>query len=200
MDSAGESLTKFEILGKKANDEIATLVRETCDKERWGDERFEDLLVARNSALHRVLGEGDRLVISMEHVVPAFWDTLHTLYTAYDIAKTTLEFCSYLVKQGKNVHERQKEEITGIAGSAEGLLTTVLDKARAVKKGLDEGGWIDRILEGGLPDGGEAYVTAEAVRVLVDENFLEEWAGLMVESWGDSVVGLGLLKPIERRP
>lgn len=190
-------LTRSEELAERANDEIAIIVREACDKDRWTDEKFQGLLDARNASLLRVLDDGARLISNMNHVVPAFWDTLHSLYTTYDVAKATIDFCSHITKQGKGVYEKQKEAVKEIAESAQRLLDAVLEKAKVVKKGLDEGGFIDRILDGGLPDDGEAFVTAEAVRELIDENFLEEWAGLVVESWGDSVAGLSLLKSIK---
>lgn len=195
--SLGACLTKSEELANKANDEIAIIVREACDKEHWTDEKFDGLLESRNVSLHRVLDDNIKLINSMNHVVPAFWNTLHSLYTAYDVAKSTLEFCNFIAKQGKNIYEKQKEAAKELSENAERLLTAVLDQAKVVKKGQDEGGWIDKILEGGLPDNGEAQGTAEAVRELVDENFLEEWAGLVAESWGDSVAGLGLLKPVK---
>jgi N-terminal acetyltransferase B complex non-catalytic subunit len=73
----------------------------------------------------------------------------------------------------------------------------VLEKAQLVKKGLDEGGWIDRVIDGGLPIDGEAQATADVLRELVDDNYIEEWAGLAVESWGESVQGLSHIKPLK---
>lgn len=194
-DAPVSCLTRSEELADRANNELATILREACDKDRWVDEKFQGLLDARNASLHRVLDDNARVISNMDQVVPAFWDTLHYLYTAYDVAKTTLDFCNHIAKQGTTVYEDQKEVAKDIVGSAQRLLDAVLEKAKIVKKGLDDGGFIDKILDGGLPDDGEAFVTAEAVRELIDENFLEEWAGAVVESWGDSVAGLSLLKP-----
>lgn len=73
--------------------------------------------------------------------------------------------------------------------SATQILEAVVEKSKVIKDGLDESGWIDRVLESM-----EARGPGEQLRNLVGENFVEEWAGFVVEGWRESVTGLGLLK------
>jgi N-terminal acetyltransferase B complex non-catalytic subunit len=77
----------------------------------------------------------------------------------------------------------------------------VTEKCATVKKGLDEGGWIDKVLESVLPDiqeasDGENAAVAPIIvtfKELIEENFMEEWAGQVVESWRDSVIGFSYI-------
>ena len=73
--------------------------------------------------------------------------------------------------------------------SAREVMRAVVDEAKGTKNGLDESGWIDRVLESM-----EVGSSGEQLRSLVGENFLEEWAGSVVEGWRESVTGLGYLK------
>lgn len=196
-DGNVSSFTKSEELAQEVESNIAAILREISDKTHWENEKFLDHLTSRNASLKQALENNVQLLEHRQLVVPAFWNTLHETYIAYDVAKTTIEFCGYATKQGKAVNEFQREANKGLLETAQNLLKVVLDRIQVIKKSLDEGGWIDKLLEGGLPDTGNAQLTADEVRELVDENFLEEWAGLVVESWGESVQGFSLLKPLK---
>jgi len=71
-----------------------------------------------------------------------------------------------------------------------------------VKKRMDESGWIDRVLDNVVGKDDDttdirdkvAATVEDAVRAVVDGDFLEGWAGDIVESWRDSVMGLACLK------
>lgn len=76
-----------------------------------------------------------------------------------------------------------------MAESAKSVMEAVVQKSKEIKSGMDESGWIDRVLESI-----EVGDSGEQLRSLAGENFMEEWAGCMVEGWRDSVTGLGLLK------
>lgn len=186
--------TRAEELAKQAEEAITLLVREISDKSRWTDEKFSARLDTSGATLQTALEDLTHLVESQKHIVPAFYDTLHNLYTAYDVVKTTLDVNNYVSKQSKNVPEVVKTINETMGETARKLLQVLLEKVQVVKKGLDEGGWIDKLLEGSLPEEGSVKATGKVVRGLVDENFLEEWAGLVVESWGESVQGLSLIK------
>lgn len=187
--------TRAEGYAKQAEEAIALLVREISDKSRWTHEKFSARLDTSSATLQAALEDLTRLLESQSHLVPASFDTLHNLYTAYDVVKTTLDFNNYVSKQSKNVPEVGKTINETMRETARKLLQVLLAKVQVVKKGLDEGGWIDKLLEGSVPEEGSVQATGEVVRGLVDENFLEEWAGLVVESWGESAQGLSLIKP-----
>lgn len=73
--------------------------------------------------------------------------------------------------------------------SAKQVVQAVGEVSKSIKNGLDESGWIDRVLESM-----EVGESGEQLRGLVGENFMEEWAGCMIEGWRESVTGLTLLK------
>jgi len=189
--------TRSEELAKQAEEAIASLVREVGDKSRWTDEKFQARLDSSNVALQQAINDLTSLVDGQKHIVPAFWNTLHTLYTAYDVVRTTSDFSNYISRHAKTIPDAIKELGKSHLETVQGLLNVVLEKVQHVKKGLDEGGWIDKVLDGSLTETGGPQATGEAIKGLVDEYFLEEWAGLVVESWGESVQGLSLIKPLK---
>jgi N-terminal acetyltransferase B complex non-catalytic subunit len=200
-DRGTEDMTRSEKLASQAYEEIAIIIREASDTARWSEVDVQGRLDSRCSNFLRILEKHVALIDSMKDLVPAFSTTLHALYTAYEAATTALNFSNYLSKSGKDVYEIQGEVIQQVAKISQRLLQAVLEKSRVVKTGLDEGGWIDKVLESVLPEDGDETKGVQAIvvvmRNLVEENFLEEWAGLVVESWRDSVVGLSLLKPVK---
>lgn len=75
----------------------------------------------------------------------------------------------------------------------------VAEKSVVVRKGLDEGGWIDKVLDSVLQvqgSEGEKASVLGSLTDLMDAGRLEVWAGDVVESWRDSIVGLSFLKVI----
>jgi len=100
------------------------------------------------------------------------------LYTAHEVAVATAKACPLLPKTDAS-HK--------VSELAEQLRKSVDDKVLVINTGLGEGGWIDKVLESVLPEGG-------ALQELIDENFMEGWAGEVAESWNDSVVGFSYFK------
>jgi len=179
---------------------MALILREVRERDRWTESDFQGLLDKLNKGLCERLEEQLVLVENLQELAPAFGSTLHALYTAHEVGKTVVNFCSYLAKQDKNFVETQKESSAKINELAQKLLQLVVEKCAVVKKGLDEGGWIDKVLESTLPDAQEGVDTRASLsmvgelRELLDENFMEEWAGEVVESWKDSAIGFSYLK------
>lgn len=171
------------------------IIEDACDQERWSDQKFQDRLETHNKELCESLEEYISFIGNLKGLVPALGSTLHTLYTGYEIGKTAVKFSTYLSGKGKDIHESQTEPNKKITEVAQRLLQTVAEQSAVVKKGLDEGGLIDKVLDSVLqgPDGRDASVLGQ-LRDLVDESHLELWAGDVAESWRDSVAGLSYLK------
>lgn len=137
-----------------------------------------------NKDLLDALDETLALVQEMQGVVPAYFTTLHVLYSAHGVGKFVLAFLGYLSRRGKDVHAIQAESSKLIEEKSRSLLKAVEETSTAIKKGMDEG-WIDKVLDGAL---------AEGSLLSADDPFMEEWAGDVVESWRECVAGLGYLK------
>ncbi len=191
-----EGMTRPEQLAAATYHAMALILRASHDQDLWTENNFQGTLDKYNNDLCARLEEQVALVETLNEPVPAFHSTLHVLYTVHEVGRTILNLCRYLPKQSKVFIEKQREASLKIEELARKLLQLVVDKCTVVEKGLDEGGWIDKVLECTLPvaqEGDGAIVSS--LRELLDENFLEEWAGEVVESWRDSVIGFSYLKP-----
>lgn len=189
--------TPAETLSAKAEEILMLLTREISDSSRWNNEKFPTRVQSSSRDLRQILGDFAQILESDQTTVPAFWKTLHNLYTAYDIVTTMQQFVAYANKQSKINTDILKQIGEEVSGAIQKLLQIVLEQVKVIKKGLDEGGWIDKLIDGALPESGSLQETSDLIRDLVDENFLEEWAGLVVESWGESAQGLNLLHPLK---
>ncbi|TVY28955.1 Phagocyte signaling-impaired protein [Lachnellula hyalina] len=199
--SSGDLLTQPEELTRQSYDAMALIIQDVCDRERWADQKFSEQLESHNKELCESLEEQRSLVENIKAPVPALACTLHALYTGYEAGKTASKFSVYLSSKAKDIpgsqSQSQGEANQKIAAAAQRLLQTVAEKCVAIKKGLDEGGLIDKVLDSVLqgPDGTDADVSVLCeLRDSLDESHLELWAGDVVESWRDSVVGLSWLK------
>ncbi|PBP18509.1 cytoskeleton organization protein (Dec1) [Diplocarpon rosae] len=197
--AGGKDLTQSEVLAQSTYDALSLIISTACDKPLWTQPDVKDLLDGYNKDLINSLEKHLVFADQMESIVPAFQSTLHALYTAHEVGTMAIKFCSYISRRGKDVYEKQSDANKTVAAAGQKLLQVVAAKCAAVKKGLDEGGWIDKVLGSVLPDGSDemnevSVDIVAALRKLVDENFMEEWAGEIVESWKDSVVGFSLLK------
>lgn len=196
----GEGMTRSERLAADTYHAIALVLRASHDKEQLLETDFQSTLDKYNKDLYASLEEQLAIIENLKEPVPALGNTLHALYTAHEVGTMLINFCKYTSKQSKDFVEKHKEASTKIEELARQLLQLVVVKCTVVKKGLDEGGWIDKVLECTLPeaqegvDGGVDVAIVGALRELLDENFLEEWAGEVVESLRDSVVGFSFLK------
>ncbi|KAK0126361.1 hypothetical protein ONS95_007967 [Cadophora gregata] len=194
-----EDLTGPEALAKSTYDAMAFIIYHACDRALCSESDIMDKLDSYNKDLAESLEKHLATIDKMEDLVPAFASTLHTLYTAHEVGTAVVNLCSYISRRGKDVSDKQAEANKTALDLAQRLLQATIGKSATVKSGLDEGGWIDKVLECVLPDatGGEQRVSpglVEALREHLDEGFLEQWAGEVTESWRDSVAGLSLLK------
>ncbi|PVH88261.1 hypothetical protein DL98DRAFT_508974 [Cadophora sp. DSE1049] len=197
--AGSKDLTGPEALAKSTYDAMALIIHHACDRALWTEPDIKDKLDGYNKDLAESLEKHLVIIDRMEDLVPAFASTLHALYTAHEVGTAMVNFCGYISRKGKDIYDKQAEANKTVLDLAQRLLQATIGKCAAVKKGLDEGGWIDKVLEFVLPDeaGGEQGVSSdivEALRELLDEGFMEQWAGEVAESWRDSVTGLSLLK------
>jgi len=187
-----------------AYDDMAHIIYEACDRERWPEPDYQETLDTFNTTLLGRLEKHLAMVENTQGVVPAFGSTLHTLYTAYEVGRMCLNLDKYLSRPLIRVHETQIIANQKVVEIALKLSQAVVEKSTIIKKGLHEGGWIDKLLECVMPgyeNGTDEFKAtsisiAYALKGLVDENFMEEWAGQVVESWGDSIEGLSYLKAL----
>ncbi|KAF8863346.1 hypothetical protein BDZ45DRAFT_583867 [Acephala macrosclerotiorum] len=193
-----KSMTRVEQLAGYAYRAMGLIITEACDQTLWAEGDFKSRLEGHNNELCERIGELGELLEGMKDVVPAFQETLNAVYTANEVERTALNFCKFLNGKGKAVYETQLEANKQITAAAEGLIRVVIDKCVVVKKGLDEGGWIDKVLGSVFPESEQhRYPSAslvEAVRQVLDEVFMEGWAGEVVESWKESVAGFSYIK------
>jgi N-terminal acetyltransferase B complex non-catalytic subunit len=195
-----EGMTRSEELAAATYHAMALILRAARDQEQWTETDFQGTLEKYNKDLLDTFEEQLVLIENLKKPVPAFGCTLHVLYTAHEVGRTVVNFCKYLSKQSKDFVAKQKEASMKIEELARTLLQLVVDRCAVIKKGLDEGGWIDKVLECTLPEdqdgdeGGVSLAVVSSLGELLDENFLEEWAGEVIGSWRDSVVGFSYLK------
>ena len=196
-------LTQPERSAAEAYDLIADILFDTQDTELNSDPDSIDDLVKANGLLGERLQEQMELVNGDQDTTPAFWGTLHSLYTAWQLSHAVLNLAKTLANSQKNLHESQVAANKRLSEHASKLLKAAEAKAKAVKARMDESGWIDKVIDAvlqndksGKPElaGEHASSVVRPLRGLIDESFLEEWAGNVVESWRDSVGGLSYIK------
>ncbi|KAG4031438.1 hypothetical protein MFRU_009g02110 [Monilinia fructicola] len=185
----GAFLTRSETSVLTAYINLATIIYKASDPTSSSTADFPSSLETSNESLKAALQEHLSLIKEAHDTTPALWNTLHTLYTSSDLASTIIQATKFLARKDVKAHKSQVEQSKGLVESATQILEAVVEKSKVIKDGLDESGWIDRVLESM-----EARGPGEQLRNLVGENFVEEWAGFVVEGWRESVTGLGLLK------
>ena len=124
---------------------------------------------------------------------PATREVLHTLYNAYDVGTTTVKLNAYLIKAKSEIKLQASLDV------ADRLVKAVIAKSVLIKQSLDEGGWIDKVLnsvfQGDMDEAAGTTSIPGTLKGVIDENFMEEWAGQVVNSWKDSVKGFAYFKP-----
>ncbi|TQS36684.1 hypothetical protein Golomagni_02856 [Golovinomyces magnicellulatus] len=181
LDMAG--MTQDEAIVHEICQSLALIAHLSCEKPSSSKDEYEKSLHTYNTNLIEALEKQRSLVGGLEFSVPASQSTLHTLYTAYDVGKIIITFNSYVESYGSSANESQLEINKKIMQSVSSLISDVVNVAQSIKTGLQEGGWIDQVLD----------KIDDEMKTLVNEDFLEEWAGLVVESWRESASGLGYL-------
>lgn len=188
-------MTEAENLAAKVNHVLAMLIFQiTSPPSRWAEEGYEKCLKAYNAIVIVKLGEFRELVEKKGTTAPAFQECLHILYTAHSVACTVMSFIVWMSTLQHGAFKEYFRMTTSIAESAMGLAAFVVERSTKIKKSLDEGGWIDRVLESLRMEGEGREEVSKLVEEVVGEDGMEAWAGDVLESWRESVVGLGLMK------
>jgi N-terminal acetyltransferase B complex non-catalytic subunit len=191
-------LTKCEVLSMQAHNNMADIILCIGDEERRSEPDLAPGLQALNEDLCEALEMQLAHVVKIKNEALAFQETLHTLYTAYELGIMVMKFISYLSRTKQDIYNTQEQANLKTSGMAERLLQAVFEKSTTIKKGLDESGWIDKVLEsvshGEQASTDQGISIADTLKGIIDENFLEEWAGHVLESWRDSVVGFSNFK------
>ena len=191
-----------ERLAMLTYNDIAQVIQLACDEEQWEEQGFRNTLDNSNTDLLGRLKKQTLFIKNAKGLAPAFSSTLHSLYTAYDIGRMVLKFSNYLSQPSMSVHSTQVAANKKVVEGARQLIQAVADTCAAIKRELDEGGWIDKVLDSVLrsehdipiEQAGKSVSLVGTLQELVGENFMEEWAGQVVESWKDSIIGLSYLK------
>lgn len=196
-NSQDELLSFSEQFAISAFDNITHIMQLSLCAELWTTADFEKNLALHNNDLRQALEQHIAVIDAKKNLVPALSTTLHSLHTAYDVGRAILRYNKYLRQPKIRVHSSQLQSNEKLMELAGRLTQLVANKCVSIKKELDESGWIDRLLESVVRSDEQSDASlpvVEALKELVDENFMEEWAGFVVESWRDSVVGLTYLK------
>ena len=176
---------------------MAKIIGIVCNQHRWENceqhhhrAALEDLEADLDKGLAE---EVNRMTWSQESV-PADGPVLRSLYSIYDLGRTAIKFSAYLSRRDPNGGDAPRRRF---AESGRMLVNMVIGKSSIIKKRLDEGGWIDNVLESlvQVDRGMDTVPVGEALKKVVDEDFMEEWAGQVVESWREAATGFSYFKP-----
>lgn len=134
---------------------------------------------------------------------PASRRTLQSLYASYELTTTVTKVMAFISKQ-PNYKKVQKELSSSVADAAKHLLEAVLAKSAKIKAALGESGWMDKVLDSVRQNSNDAVKEeatcseslVDTLSDVVGDGFMEDWAGSIVESWKDSVIGFSFFKPV----
>ncbi|CAD6503993.1 BgTH12-05734 [Blumeria graminis f. sp. triticale] len=180
-------MTHSEMLAHRIFRTMTLIIAEPYDDPYWSDETFQQHIRGFNESLLDYLASYHQHISEINSTTPAFLNTLNALFTAHETGTALLKFCSYLQKRLSYTHDSLRQIHQNLNVKAKALITKVVEKCTKIKTALDDCGWIDRVLFG----------THGEVKMLVGELFIEEWAGVVVESWRENIKGLGYLKEAE---
>lgn len=202
--SEGDLFTKSEFSTVQAFNTIAEIIHDTSDPSLWSEPNHTETIDILHDKLCEVLNNELVSTTTRQKSGPAFEETLNSLYTTYELGRTVSNFTIYFSRTHKSVKTSQTPGLKKVKATSDKLMKEVIERASEVKKSLDEGGWIDKVLECVMGDGldeevevghdGEFDGITSALKTLVDEYFVEEWAGQVVQSWNDSVEGFSYFK------
>ncbi|CCU78903.1 cytoskeleton organisation protein/Dec1 [Blumeria hordei DH14] len=181
------SMTHSEMLVHRIFRVMTLIISEPYDDPYWSDETFQQHIREYNESLLEYLATYHQHISELYSTTPAFLNTLNALFTAHETGSALLKFCLYLQKRLSFTHDSLLQIHQNLNLEAKALIKKVVEKCTEIKKALDDCGWIDRVL----------FRTQGEVKILVGELFIEEWAGLVVESWRENIKGLGYLKAAE---
>lgn len=190
-------LTKPENYARKCYEAISAILSSSLSPSLWKEEKFEVRLEAHNDDLRNALSAFIEFLSETKDLTPAFGHILHAMFTAHSLAFHVRSFVSFLSKlPSKEVHPSQPTANKKTEVLARELLEKTLKTIGTIKKGMNEGGLIDKVLDS--VNGTDEESVVGGLGELVDSGAMEVWAGDLVEGWRDAVVGLGLLKDVEK--
>lgn len=186
--------TENETISMQAHSSMVGIVLLIADPERESESVTS--IQAFNKVLYEALEMQLACISEIKNEALVTQDILHSIYTAYELGVTVMKFISYLSRAKQNFYDTKVEDSVKIREIAERIIKVVMEKSTAIKKGLDESGWIDKVLESLVRGGGmnEQNAVGDTLKGMIGENFFEEWAGHVLESWRDSVVGFASFK------
>lgn len=124
---------------------------------------------------------------------PAIQLALGHFYDTYEIASAIIKLAKYLQKDPRPDHQLHQS-----FNMAERIIKTIIESSSAIKNSLDGGGWIDMVINSvfqrDLGVDGDTTSIPRALKSVVHEDFMEEWAGEVVDSWKDSAKGFAYFK------
>ncbi|RKF76353.1 N-terminal acetyltransferase B complex subunit arm1 [Golovinomyces cichoracearum] len=181
LDTTG--MTSDEAVAHEICQLVALIAYLSCETPNLSKDEYEKSLHTYNTKLIEAFEKQRSLVAQLEFVIPASQSTLHTLYMAYEVGKLMITFNTYVESFESSANETQLEINKKFMHSVSYLIDDVVSAAQSIKAGLQKGGWLDQVL-GNIDD---------ELKTLVTEDFMEEWAGLVVESWRECASGLDYL-------
>lgn len=181
-------LTKAEQLALEAYTALGHLTASAATKSKISAETsleaFEKQIIAS-------LAEMTQLLHDKQTATPAFWDYLHMLYMAYEVNDAVVSLTRDASKGS------EKLSCADLSEQAKKLQEAIHKGWVQYKDRMDESGWIDQVIESVAPSETEIEGVSEIagpLKSLIGEDFLEERAGELVDSWRESIAGLTHLK------
>ncbi|RFU26712.1 hypothetical protein B7463_g9620, partial [Scytalidium lignicola] len=198
-DLGSAEMTAPELSTASGYNSVAIIINLATNPDTWSKPHTETKLDQAYNSVSQSLEELIKMINDIQDSIPAFPTTLHPLYVAREFGTAVVDFHKYISSPERKISEQQKLLNTKLLETTQLLLTTVADKATAVNKVMEESGWIDRVLNYVLEneqDGSQqsSDLVTKALKSVIDEGFMETWAGEVVESWRDSVGGFVYLK------
>lgn len=176
---------------------MAKIIGIVCNQHRWQNCEQHH----HRGALEELEGDLDKGLIQevaritwSQESAPVDGPGLRALYSIYELGRTAINFAAYVSRRDPKLADGPRRRF---AESGRQLVNVVIRKSSIIKKRLDEGGWIDKVLESVMQvdRGIDTVPIGETLKKVVDEDFMEEWAGQVVESWRESATGFSYFKP-----
>ena len=200
---------------------LISMIRLACDPEKSRSETTPAALEDRIQEACDYLAAIQKSVKSVFDLVdddnakwiPTFTSTLHPLYTAYEAAKMAIAAADFLNLQKLQPLDRFVATLRDMEGIAKKLRQMLIYTAEAVKERLNDNPWLDFVLQEVKDDdpasdddsatqsNSRAHQSSAShpgigvsIAQTLGPDFLENWAGELVDSWRDSARGLAFFK------
>jgi hypothetical protein len=213
-DNLKEYVTESEAFLITVSIHLIEIVHEHCDPIGGVANKIEgsiapkfdlikDLIVDTIGLLKVV--EEDLEMARVEDWIPSFGGTLHPTYTAYEIGTLVLTVAEILLKTGSFAQPEAKLNAQSMRGSANELHEKVFKIAKKARSFVNGNAWLDWILDrlrfenvhnGDKPSRTEPaeYTISHSVMRVVGHQFCENWAGEIMDSWRESIMGFAYFK------